>query len=374
MISKKRISSVIAMIMIVCLCFSSYAAVGTPSNINYSISTAGTFLYCNNPESVYKDDLADPAYGKHSVLEETVNAGNVRFFAEHNNFFSGVPYTLCLRAKNTSQTNSVYITILKRASSNSLDDPYGKKTIENFYTMSNLNYPLRLGPGESKDIMYSVTCPTGSYMTALAQFTVSAPVQISEYLYSNSISSDAHYEGYKYDPGKTQMLTYKGVGRTHSGSVAYPVVSNTYRWEINNSTSGNLPVTYNGITGSSWNSNATYGGQYILSDIIYYKESDVGFTFGSDYSLGNWGVEYNDTYEIKNSGTTTRTININYPTSKFYTCTPTARDDLNNAVAVTPTSSGYSFKVASGRTVTVNIVKCYLTNVSAPVTNSVSVQ
>ncbi|MDP4180717.1 MAG: hypothetical protein Q8942_06470 [Bacillota bacterium] len=105
-LNKKNINCIIMIMVILISSLSSYAVVGTPSNINYSISTSGTFLYCNNPESVKKDNLADDKYGKHSVLQETVKAGTVRFFAEHNNFKSGTPYCLCLGVKNRFFTSN----------------------------------------------------------------------------------------------------------------------------------------------------------------------------------------------------------------------------------------------------------------------------
>ncbi|MDP4180716.1 MAG: hypothetical protein Q8942_06465 [Bacillota bacterium] len=81
---------------------------------------------------------------------------------------------------------------MKRASTNSSkgennEKNNGYQAFKDFYTMNNLNLEFTLQPKgdknkkDTQDIMYSAACPTGYFMTAIAEFTVSGQVQVIEF-------------------------------------------------------------------------------------------------------------------------------------------------------------------------------------------------
>ncbi|AEY66161.1 hypothetical protein [Clostridium sp. BNL1100] len=378
--NKKLFILAIMYIVIFSLYSTSYATVGTASNISYSTSQPGTFLYCNNPEWVEDSDLADANLGNHIVFQENIASGTAQFYAEHANHCdtSGGSFVACLRAKNTG-SSPITLTIIKRASQANTES-HGIQAFKDFYSNSTLNYSYTIPAGGTQDIMYSVTVPYHTVLNALAKFTVSGPVQVSEYLYRNSISSTSIYEGHKSEQGG--YFTYKGIGvNQSSGTAVFPSVSNTYSWEINNSTTGYLPVTYRNQTSNTWFTNAGYAGdsvseRNVWNDMLNIKEkqSDGSYrTYDINYNIANWAVEYNDTYVIKNSGSSSRTITINFDDRYlvYDNSTPSLLSLLR-----TPSYNGIAtltYTVGANSTKTVNLKKILIGDSGGHIKNYVNV-
>jgi|LSQX01.1.fsa_nt_gb hypothetical protein len=289
-----------------------YAA-PTASAISYSKAGAGYFIYGNNPEKVGRNDLADANLGNKIVYQQNISAGTYQFFAEHANHCKTaqnqpLAFVLAVRLKNTS-TSSVSVTIQKRGSQVSSTNGIGSQAWQD-YLNSNLNYTYTIAPGSYQDILYSPTVAYGTIVNAIVKFNISGSLQFNEVLYANSISSTATYEGHitTNTLGETEN-TYKGISST------LPRVLNTYSWTIDNSFSGNLPVSYRGSTRNQYYINGAYGTNNVQNDIIYITEAQLGggtVTYDCNYNLGNWGVQYDDTYTITNTGSSTRTVRVHF--------------------------------------------------------------
>lgn len=350
-----------------------YASPGEPAEIRYRLRGGGTFLYCNNPETIGKEDL-----NKALMIENNV-CGDVYFTAEHiNQTGSAILFGLQLRNRSGQ---SVTVTVKNVGWQNGGDwcgqrewtDFFGTtyelqpKQGEFYFEKPVAPNPFSETTYELPDGEYFYVCggstldaydhinvgktankgvPQGSVLNAACYFTVDGPatgVDAAFVCYAsqrNPVVSDEQ-QGYVTERNGTQY------GLQYLGSAPYLCAECSVGWEVDDTVpDGRLRTTYKTVyhkDGDSREPYRTFGGEQTRVNTIYGWKTHLNPNWDSSYvgtdmmpfscvtdkgenvvidndhsdgtgigaNIGNWMVVYEERLSFRNSGSKARTFTVN---------------------------------------------------------------
>lgn len=293
-----------------------------PCTLKYK-KQPGTFLYCNNPESIKMEDTLDN--GKIIYTASDVY-GDVCLFAEQNNSTGDDMYYGVVVENDTLEKASVLVKNIGESKNWWTGLKADENCWQNFYNSSGCS--IEVLPNESAWLVCPILLScynqyTGEGVLNLAMhFEVDVPIKISVVAFSKDYKLESAadvcgiYQGYVI-----RRENYWGEARNYKGKCNnYPKQECSIRWEIDDNTKeGYLPVRYNNLDRSGWITHITKNKHTSAMGTDMYTFVDPnGLCFGhdtKDYStmisnLGNWAVLYKEVYEIKNNSDKERSIDI----------------------------------------------------------------
>lgn len=293
-----------------------------PCEIEYK-RNKGTFLYCNNPESIKWEDTLDNGKILYTAREV---CGDVCFFAEQNNSTGDDMYYAVL-VENIGNDKASIEVINKGMSKNWWT---GIKADENAWKnfTDSSKYQLEVLPNKSAWLLdpTNVACYnqyTGEGVVNLAiHFKTDIPVVVSVVAFTKNykIESPDNIKG-TYEGYVIRRENYWGEARNYKGMCNnYPKQECVIKWEIDDNTKvGYLPVRYNNLDRAGWITHITNNKHTsAMGSDMYTFVDPNGLCFGHnscDYSsmisnLGNWGIVYKEVIEVKNNSCTSKNIDI----------------------------------------------------------------
>ncbi|MBP5426788.1 MAG: NPCBM/NEW2 domain-containing protein [Clostridiales bacterium] len=293
-----------------------------PCSVEYK-KKPGTFLYCNNPESIKIEDTLD----KGKIIYETGNVlGNTFLFAEQNNSTEDSMYYGVI-VENEGSKNAKVVVKNKGMSKNCWT---GLKLDENCWRdfCESKEYTIEILPNESRWLVdpVIVSCYnqyTGEGVVNLAiDFESDMPLNVRVVAFTKDYDlTDPKDINGKYLGYVTRHENFWGETRNYKGrSNYYPKQECVFTWEIDDNTKKSyLPVRYKNLDRAGWITHITKNKHTsAVEDDMYTFVDPNGLCFGpytNDYStmtsnLGNWAVTYKEIFNIKNNSNTTRSIDI----------------------------------------------------------------
>ena len=293
-----------------------------PCEVSYKRQD-GTFLYCNNPESITRYDTLNN--GK-IIYKETNVCGDINLFCEQNNSTNQDMYYAVVVKNNTDDI----VTMVVENKGMSKNWWTGLKWNENCWKhyAKNVKRIVEIVPNDAAWLIAPTLVSQYNQYTGegvvnlVVKFNVDMPVDVEVVAfnegYENILPSqiDGRYEGYRIEHEHLwgEARNYKG--KTNN----YPCQECVLEWEIDDNTqSGYLPVRYGNIDRAGFISHITPNKHTSALGIDMYEFLDpnnICFSYNNvDYStmianLGNWAITYEDTIRIRNLGTCTRKVDI----------------------------------------------------------------
>lgn len=293
-----------------------------PQNIEYKRED-GTFLYCNNPESIkYKDTLNNNKI----IYEEKNVIGKNCLFAEQNNSTGDDMYYAVLLKNNTN--DEAIVNIYNKGLS--LNGWTGLNENENCWRnfSNDIHDTLTVLPNQAVWLLEPIKVSqynqyTGSGVVNLAiKFSTDTCLDLKIVAFNENfdINSPNDING-EYEGFITDHTYLWGEARNYKGKTSnYPKQECTLEWEIDDNTkTGYLPVSYNNINRAGFITHITKNKHTsaLEKDMYeFFEPNKLCFCYNNqDYStmianLGNWAITYKETIKIKNRGNKARSVDI----------------------------------------------------------------
>ena len=298
--------------------------VNKPQNIVYK-RKEGTFLYCNNPESVKPCDTLNN--GKIIYKEENVD-GDINLFCEQNNSTNEDMYYAVVLKNNTN--NDGKVTVYNKGMSKNWWT--GLKWDENCWREYDIarNDVIKI---KAHDASYLIE-PTKilQYNQYTGQGIVNLAVKFNSDVkldievvafneeYKNSIKKPSDIEG-SYEGCVIRHEFLWGEARNYKGkNPNLPEQECILEWEIDENTNVSyLPVRYGNISRAGWITHITKNKHTSALEDDMYEFTDLNNVYfgpkNIDYStmianLGNWAITYKETIKIKNNSETKKSADI----------------------------------------------------------------
>lgn len=343
-----------------------------PAKIEYKLREGGTFLYNNNPERLEAEDIDSILLLEHDI------SGDVYFTSENYND-TGVGLLFGLQLRNNSGSD-ITVTV-KNIGWLNARDWFGQQEWTDFfqtafeleerkgeYFFQTMAQPVAFTPetytipdgeyiyvagGSDYDSYNGITVRNtgdrwvhnGQLINTAVYFTVEGPetgVSVAYVCYNNRekpLTEDKQV-GYVCMRGDTQY------GLQYTGSAPYLCAEAAISWEINEFSTGKLPVTYdvpyysddnsakipyrryqnletNTVFDNVWKThlNSNWEHDHVGTDMMpFHCETvdgqkvviDIHGNDGTGYAanIGNWMVVYEETMSFKNSGNRAKNLKL----------------------------------------------------------------
>lgn len=298
--------------------------VNKPQNIVYK-RKEGTFLYCNNPESIKSSDTLNN--GKIIYREENVD-GNISLFCEQNNSTNEDMYYAVVLKNRTEQDGIVRV--------------YNKGMSKNWWTGLKWDENCWKEYKEARNDVIEIKAFDANYLiepTKISQYNqytgqgvinlavkfnsdVKLDVEVVAFNeeYKNSLAKPADING-SYEGCVIRHEFLWGEARNYKGkNPNLPEQECILEWEVDDNTNiSYLPVRYGNIDRAGWITHITKNKHIsALEEDMYEFVDPNNLYFGPkniDYStmianLGNWAITYKETIKIRNNSDNLRTADI----------------------------------------------------------------